>query len=53
VVATAEDGIIEAAEMPEFPFVVAVQYHPEAMDDDNAASQRLFVAFVAACARTA
>ncbi|MFI5272815.1 MAG: gamma-glutamyl-gamma-aminobutyrate hydrolase family protein [Ktedonobacterales bacterium] len=53
VVATAEDGIIEAAEMPEFPFVVAVQYHPEAMDDDNAASQRLFAGFVAACAHTA
>lgn len=49
VVATAEDGIVEAAEMPDYPFVIAVQWHPEAMSDDNPTSQRLFAAFVAAC----
>src|SRR5262249_24538288 len=31
VVARAEDGIIEAAEMPEKRFVLAVQFHPEEM----------------------
>lgn len=49
VVASAEDGIVEAAEMPDYPFVIAVQWHPEAMDDDHRTSQRLFAAFVAAC----
>lgn len=49
VVATAEDGIVEAAEMPDYPFVIAVQWHPEAMDDDHPTSRRLFAAFVAAC----
>lgn len=48
VVATAEDGIVEGAEIPEQPFVVAVQYHPEALPE-SASSQRLFAAFVAAC----
>jgi putative glutamine amidotransferase len=48
VVATAEDGVAEGAEMPAYPFVVAVQYHPEAMEE-SVPSQRLFAAFVAAC----
>lgn len=49
VVATAEDGIVEAAEMPDYPFVITVQWHPEAMDDDDPITTRLFAAFVAAC----
>src|SRR5262249_11083676 len=48
VVATAEDGVVEGAEMPGYPFVVAVQYHPEAMEE-RVSSQRLFSAFVEAC----
>ncbi len=49
VVATAEDGVVEAAEMPDYPFVITVQWHPEAMDDDDPITTRLFAAFVAAC----
>ena len=49
VVATAEDGVVEAAEMPDYPFVITVQWHPEAMDEDDPISVRLCAAFVAAC----
>jgi putative glutamine amidotransferase len=49
VVGVAKDGIAEALEMPSYPFVVAVQYHPEAMDETHESSQRLFAAFVQAC----
>jgi putative glutamine amidotransferase len=48
-VAWAEDGLAEAIEAPEYPFVVAVQYHPEALDPADVPSQRLFSAFVEAC----
>ena len=34
VAATADDGIIEAVEMPNKKFVLGVQWHPEVMDDD-------------------
>lgn len=43
--ARAEDGVIEAVEMPSRPFVLAVQWHPERLPDD--ASTGLFSAFVA------
>lgn len=49
IVARADDGIAEALEAPDYPFVVAVQYHPEAMDPSDEPSRRLFEAFVAAC----
>ena len=39
-----DDGLIEAAEDPERPFVVGVQWHPEELDD-----RRLFAALVRAC----
>jgi gamma-glutamyl-gamma-aminobutyrate hydrolase PuuD len=35
--------------MPDYPFVVAVQYHPEAMDETHPSSKRLFASFVQAC----
>ncbi|MBM3493376.1 MAG: gamma-glutamyl-gamma-aminobutyrate hydrolase family protein [Armatimonadetes bacterium] len=44
----AEDGLVEALESPDRPFVVAVQYHPEEMAGVCEASARLFAAFVAA-----
>jgi putative glutamine amidotransferase len=43
--AWAEDGTLEAMEHPESRFRLAVQWHPEAGEDD-----RLFSAFVRACA---
>jgi putative glutamine amidotransferase len=32
--ATAPDGVVEAIEVPELPFVLGVQWHPEAMPDE-------------------
>lgn len=52
VAASAPDGMVEALEMPEHPFALAVQWHPEAMPD-AAEAQALFDAFVQACAARA
>lgn len=41
------DGVIEAAEVPEHPFAIAVQWHPEWIPDQTA-SQALFKAFIEA-----
>jgi putative glutamine amidotransferase len=49
IVAWSEDGVAEAMEAQGHPFAVAVQYHPEELASDDAASQRLFAAFVQAC----
>src|SRR5688572_24185918 len=48
--AAAPDGLIEALEAPEHPFYVGVQWHPEMLVDNDAGTQRLFRAFVAAAA---
>ena len=43
------DGLIEAVEKPDYPFLMAVQWHPEYLwEKDNAAAQ-IFRAFVDAC----
>lgn len=49
VVATAfaPDGLVEAIELPQHPFGLAVQWHPEWLTEDNA-MQALFWAFVQA-----
>lgn len=47
--AAAPDGLIEAAYMPEMPFVWGVQWHPE-ITPEHDASGKLFTAFVSACA---
>ena len=49
--ATAPDGLIEAIEMRGDQFVLAVQWHPEALAEKDPPTQRLFEAFTAA-ART-
>lgn len=49
--ATAKDGVIEAIEKPGDAFVLGVQWHPERMLPQDAASKKLFSAFVEA-ART-
>lgn len=52
IVGWSEDGIAEALELPRYPFVLAVQYHPEELFATDEASRRLFAAFVRACAET-
>jgi putative glutamine amidotransferase len=46
--AYAPDGLVEAVELPQHPFGLAVQWHPEWLPDDEA-MQAIFRAFVAAC----
>lgn len=50
VAAQAADGIIEAVEMTDHPWLIAVQWHPEITAADDPAQQRLFDAFVKAAA---
>jgi len=45
VVAHAEDGVIEAVELPGKRFVIGVQWHPECLPTEQA-MQRLFSEFV-------
>lgn len=47
--ARAADGIIEAIELPDHPFFVGVQWHPELFYRDYPAARGLFAGFVAAC----
>ena len=51
VTATAPDGVIEAVEMPDHAFCLAVQWHPERLWDQPSSMThaRLFEAFVQAC----
>lgn len=50
-VAIAPDGLIEGIELPAHPFLIAVQWHPEALSPTDPRWRRLFVEFVAAAAR--
>ena len=47
--ARAEDGLIEAVEMPGKRFVLGVQWHPESMSDQREEAQKIFDAFAEAC----
>jgi putative glutamine amidotransferase len=47
-VAIAEDGLAEAVEVPELPFVVGVQWHPEELAKTDQHSAGLFYDFIAA-----
>lgn len=49
IVAWSSDGLAEGMEAPDRRFVLAVQYHPEELAPTDAASRRLFEAFVQAC----
>lgn len=46
--ATAPDGLIEAVEMPDYPYLVGVQWHPEELLD-NPAWKGLFDNFIQSC----
>jgi putative glutamine amidotransferase len=48
--ATARDGVIEAVEIPDRPFAIGVQWHPERLFMEDEAARRLFCAFVRAAA---
>ncbi len=51
VVARAPDGTIEAVEMPDHPWLIGVQWHPELSASTDPVQQRLFHALIeAACA---
>ena len=47
--AEAPDGIIEAAEMPGYPFLLGVQWHPEYLWETDPAAAGIFRGFVRAC----
>lgn len=49
--ALAPDGLIEAFELPGFPFGLAVQWHPEELQH-HPAMRRLFQSFVQACVQS-
>ena len=49
VAAVSEDGLVEAIYMPDKPFVVGVQWHPEKRFDGDADSFRPLVDFVESC----
>ena len=49
--AIAPDGLIEAIFHPDYPFLWAVQWHPEFMFKDDNPSRKIFKAFVKACRR--
>jgi putative glutamine amidotransferase len=46
----AEDGVVEAVEIPSRRFAVGVQWHQELLADQDHPGNRLFDAFVTACA---
>jgi putative glutamine amidotransferase len=48
IVARATDGAIEAVEKPDHPWLIAVQWHPEASAMHDPVQQRIFDAFVEA-----
>ena len=43
------DYLIEALEMPDYPFFIGVQWHPEYLWEKNKEAFRLFQTFVKAC----
>ena len=48
--AIAPDGLIEAAETADGSFIVGVQWHPEALTDNDARMRKLFDEFIGAAA---
>ena len=51
VTATASDGMIESAYLPDHPYLCLVQWHPEELFPHCKVSQALFEHFVKACAK--
>ena len=54
VTARSEDGYVEAVESAEaYPFLMAVQWHPEEMVNDSTEQREIFVQFLAKCREAA
>lgn len=47
--ARASDGVIEGVEKPDYPFLLAVQWHPEMLHESCTEMNKLFQSFIAAC----
>lgn len=47
--AVSSDHLIEAVELPDYPFFLGVQWHPEYLWEKQEAAASLFTAFVTAC----
>ncbi len=47
ITARASDGLVEAMELPDHPFSIAVQWHPEWMPEDES-MQKIFIALIEA-----
>lgn len=46
------EGLIECVEMPGYPFLIGVQWHPEYLWEQDPAASRLFSAFVKTCSKS-
>jgi putative glutamine amidotransferase len=54
VTARSEDGFVEAVESADaYPFLMAVQWHPEEMVSNSAEQRQIFVRFIAKCREAA
>lgn len=45
------DGLVEALELPDYPFFVGVQWHPEYLWERDESAEKLFRSFVSACVK--
>lgn len=45
----ASDGLTEAIEMPDYPFLIGVEWHPEYLYENYAHAKKLYDSFVGAC----
>lgn len=52
VVGRAEDGVVEAVELPSHPWCIGVQWHPERDANTEPVHQRLFNRFIAAATKS-
>lgn len=51
VCARSGDHLIEALEMPDYPYLIAVQWHPEYLWEEQKPARQLFDSFIHACCR--
>lgn len=49
--AVADDGLVEAFSHPDYPFLLAVQWHPEWRPDQYADNRRVIQGFIDACVK--
>ena len=47
--AFAKDGLVEAVEKTDYPYLVGVQWHPEFLCNEDGPAKNLFASFVEAC----